>query len=79
MPTVHREGRYRFSFFSNERNEPPHVHVNAAEDQAKFWLTPIELESSYGFNGSELNTIERIIRTNLAKLRGAWHERFPEG
>jgi len=42
MPTVLRYGRYRFFFFRNEGNEPPHIHVKAAEKEAKFWLDPIE-------------------------------------
>lgn len=29
MPTVLRIGRFRFFFFSNEREEPPHIHVKA--------------------------------------------------
>ena len=49
MPTVLRIGRFRFYFFSNEREEPPHIHVKAAQDQAKFWLNPIQLASNYGF------------------------------
>jgi len=36
MPTVLRVGRFRFYFFSNEGQEPPHIHVKAAEDQAKY-------------------------------------------
>ncbi len=43
MPTVLRVGRYRFHFFSNEGQEPSHIHVQAVGDQAKFWLEPIEL------------------------------------
>ncbi|WP_422447088.1 DUF4160 domain-containing protein [Thermoanaerobacterium sp. DL9XJH110] len=27
MPTVLKEGKYRFFFFSNEGTEPPHIHV----------------------------------------------------
>ena len=38
MPTVLRVGRYRFFSFSNENNEPLHIHVKAEHDQAKFWL-----------------------------------------
>lgn len=76
MPTVLRVGRYRFSFFSNERNEPPHVHVHAGGDQAKFWLEPVELEVNYGFNVRELNEIEAIIGQHQAQLLEAWHEYF---
>lgn len=45
MPTVLRVGRYRFYFFSNEGQEPPHIHVKANSDQAKFWLDPLALAS----------------------------------
>ncbi len=61
MPTVLRVGRYRFFFYSNESNEPPHIHVKAGSDQAKFWLEPINLALNYGFRAHELNEIERII------------------
>jgi uncharacterized protein DUF4160 len=49
MPTVLRVGRYRFFFFSNENNEPSHIHVKAGSDQAKFLLEPISLAANYGF------------------------------
>ncbi len=75
MPTVLRVGRYRFSFFSNEGNEPAHIHVHAGGDQAKFWLDPIELEVNYGFNVRELNEIEKIIVERKKELMEAWNER----
>ncbi len=74
MPNVHREGPYRFFFFSNEGREPPHVHVKAGEDEAKFWLDPVDLAANYGFKAHELNEIERIIHRHLAKLLEAWYE-----
>jgi hypothetical protein len=60
-PTVLRVGRYRFHFFSNESNEPPHIHVKASGDEGKFWLDPVQLAGNYGFNARELNDIERIV------------------
>ena len=59
MPTVLRVGRFRFFFFSNEGQEPPHIHVQAGEDEAKFWLQPVRLAANYGFNASELNQIQQ--------------------
>lgn len=76
MPTILRIGRYRFLFFSNEGQEPPHIHIKAEADQAKFWLGPIELASNYGFRAHELNEIERIIRQHQGELIEAWHEYF---
>jgi hypothetical protein len=76
MPTVLRVGRYRFIFFSNENNEPPHIHVKADGSQAKFWLEPVELAANYGFKAHELNEIERIIREHQGELIEAWYEYF---
>ena len=76
MPTVLRIGRFRFYFFSNEREEPPHIHVKAAEDQAKFWLTPTQLASNYGFSSRELNELERLVDANEAIFLEAWNEHF---
>ncbi len=74
MPTVLRVGRFRFFFFSNEGNEPPPIHVKAAENEAKFWLVPVALEANYGFRGRDLNTIEALIHEHQAELLEAWHE-----
>jgi hypothetical protein len=74
MPTVLRVGRYRLYFFSNEGQEPPHIHVKAGGDQAKFWLDPIELASNYGFRGHELNAIRRIVEQHQVQLMEAWNE-----
>jgi hypothetical protein len=76
MPTVLRVGRFRFYFFSNEGQEPPHIHIQAAGDQAKFWLEPIRLAANFGFAARDLNEIERIIREHQAELVEAWNEYF---
>ena len=72
MPSVLRVGRFRFFFFSNEGDEPPHIHVKAAEHEAKFWLDPISLVANYGFRSRDLNEIERLIRAHQAVLLEAW-------
>ena len=48
MPTVLREGPYRFYFYLGDRPEPPHVHVQRDNHIAKFWLDPVALQSSGG-------------------------------
>ncbi|MDZ4658113.1 MAG: DUF4160 domain-containing protein [Bythopirellula sp.] len=78
MPTVLRIGRFRFHFFSAEGNEPPHIHVKSGSDEARFWLDPVELHANYGFNGRELNEIERLINKHREKLVEAWNEYFSE-
>ena len=74
MPTVLRIGRYRLVFFSNEAQEPPHIHVKAVGEQAKLWLDPIELASNFGFKAHELNEIERVVRQYQTELLEAWYE-----
>ena len=76
MPTVLRVGRYRFFFYSNEGQEPPHIHVEAAENGAKFWLAPISLASNHGFRGRDLSEIERLIRDHETELLEAWNGYF---
>ena len=53
MPTVLRVEGYRFFFFSNEGQEPPHVHVERGDAYAKLWLGPVSLASSEGFKRPE--------------------------
>jgi hypothetical protein len=74
MPTVLQVGPYRFYFFSNKGNEPPHIHVKSGKDVAKFWISSIELASNHGFRAQELNKIEQIIEEHLIELLEAWNE-----
>ena len=43
MPTVLRVGPFRFFFYAGDGGEPPHVHVERDEGEAKFWLDPVRL------------------------------------
>ena len=76
MPTVLRVGRFRFYFFSNKRQEPPHIHIKAASDQAKFWLEPLTLATNHGFAAHELNEIQRILLEHQDALLEAWNDYF---
>ena len=74
MPTVLRIGPYRFFFYSNERNEPPHIHVQHDRALAKYWLSPIALARAKYFSARELNEIRRHIEDNAAIIQEAWNE-----
>jgi hypothetical protein len=76
MPTVLRDGPYRFYFYSGDGGEPRHVHVEAAGSEAKFWLDPVALSRNRGFGQKDLNKIELIITANLDLLRDAWDDYF---
>ena len=76
MPTVLRIQGYRFFFFSNERQEPPHIHVEAGGRYAKFWLEPTELTRSVGFSGRELTRLRDVVTANEGVFKEQWHEFF---
>jgi hypothetical protein len=76
MPTVRRDGPYRFYYYSNESDEPPHIHVDRDDSTAKFWLDPISLARSEGFSARELRRIERLIRDYQQDFLRAWNEHF---
>lgn len=76
MPTVLRVGPYRFFFYSSDRDEPRHVHVERDRSRAKFWLEPVRLEGSGGFSSVELNRIAGLVEEHREQLVGAWGEFF---
>jgi hypothetical protein len=76
MPTVLRIRNYRFFFFSNEGNEPSHIHVESGNKYAKFWLEPVQIVRSADFNATELNEIRKLILENLNFVKEKWHEYF---
>lgn len=78
MPTILRVGEYRFFFYSSDRNEPPHIHVESQNKSAKIWLDPVRLQISGGFNGSEINKIITIVNDNKNDLLEAWNEFFSD-
>ena len=43
MPTLLQAEGFRFFFYSNERQEPPHVHVEKGDGEAKLWLQPVQV------------------------------------
>ncbi len=73
MPTVLRDGPYRFYFYSHEPNEAPHVHVDRDDDSAKFWLVPVALVRNFGFRPHELRVLERLVNEHKAALLEAWN------
>lgn len=78
MPTVLRHGPYRFFFYSGDRKEPRHVHVERDESEAKFWLDPVRLEESSDFPATELARLEGIVESKAEDLRKAWDDFFAD-
>ena len=76
LPTILRSGPYRFFFYSADRGEPPHVHVERDDFEAKFWLDPVRLERNQGFGRTELHRVELLVEESAALLLGGWREYF---
>lgn len=76
MPVVLRIRKYRFFFFSKEGNEPLHIHVESDDNYAKFWLEPVQLVKSIGYNVKEVNEIRRLVLENVNLFKERWHEHF---
>jgi hypothetical protein len=75
-PTVARVGPYRFFFYANDVEEPPHIHAQRARGVAKFWLDPVALAKSTRFEAHELTRVEKIVRERRDEFLEAWHGFF---
>jgi hypothetical protein len=64
VPTLLIIDGFRFFFFSNESNEPPHIHIEKADDSGKFWLNPINLAYSDGFSRPLLKRVHQLLKEN---------------
>jgi hypothetical protein len=78
MPTVLRIRKFRFFFYSNEGNEPKHIHVETDDNYAKFWLEPVQLAKSIGFSAKELNKVRKLVLENVNIFKERWNEHFRE-
>lgn len=76
MPTIFRDGPYRFYFVSSDRDEPPHIHVRANSGFAKFWLDPVILQRSGRIGRTEIRRIQRIVERKNKAFMEAWHDYF---
>ncbi len=76
MPTILKVQGYRFFFFSQEGNEPPHIHVEHGDKVAKYWLNPTNLASSYGFRSNELSKIRILVNEHNELFLEKWYEYF---
>lgn len=74
MPTVLRIGRYRFHFYSDERGEPPHIHVATPDGECKFWLDPIALARNRGLRPNVVRRIERLVYQHAEFLKEKYDE-----
>lgn len=76
MPTVLRWRGYRFYFFSNEGQEPPHIHVDHGGRTAKFWLREARLARNIGYSDRQLAELSDKVRVERLRFLEAWRVHF---
>lgn len=76
MPTVLEIEGFRFFFYSADRNEPPHIHVRKAGQEAKFWLNPVRPARIGRFKQVDFRRMTEILEEKQAYFLERWYEQF---
>jgi hypothetical protein len=76
MPTVFVERGFRFFFYANEGDEPPHVHVEKGDGRAKLWLEPVELAWKDGLTPRDVRAIRIIVHARREEIIACWRKFF---
>jgi Domain of unknown function (DUF4160) len=76
VPTLLRIEGFRFFFYSSEGQEPPHVHVEKGDGEAKLWLQPVEFVYSYALSPAELRRVRELTLRHQVDFGNRWNEHF---
>jgi len=74
VPEIFRKLGFVFFFYSNEGQEPMHVHVRKAGGFAKFWVEPVDLDFSQGMKISDIKKAEELIFEHIDLIKQKWYE-----
>lgn len=76
MPTILFVMGWRFFFYSNEANEPIHLHCRKAEKECKYWLDrenfAVEQAYSYNMNNKDKRQVKKIIFEYFEFIENEW-------
>ena len=82
MPTILYIFGWRLFFYSNENNEPIHVHAEKGDMECKFWILADEVEIkeafSYNLTPSSKKEIKKIIYQHFDLIVDAWNNYFKQ-
>lgn len=82
MPTILFIMGWRFFFYSNEGNEPIHIHCQKGDMDCKYWLDrknfDINEEYSYNMNNKDKRDVKKIIFEYFEYIETEW-DKFQEG
>ena len=80
MPTILYMLGWRLFFYSNEGNEPMHVHAQKGKVECKFWLhkETFEITEAFSFKLSPKDNreIRKIIFQNFDYIIDQWERYF---
>lgn len=77
MPKVLFVNGFSFFFYSNENNEPAHIHVSKGSAEGKIWLQhSLTVAYFYGFSNTEQKEIIEITTSNYKFFKTKWNEYF---
>ena len=79
MPTILIVQGFRFFFWSNENDEPMHIHVEKGGAEGKIWLLPkVKFAYMHGFTPKQQKVIMEIIIANVSIFKQKWDEYFTQ-
>ena len=80
MPTILSILGWRLFFYSNENNEPIHIHAQKADSECKFWIkeTEFDIVETYSYNLSPQlrKEIRKIIFQHFDYIVAEWNKYF---
>ncbi len=76
MPTILLIRGWRLFFYTNERNEPPHIHARKGDAECKFWLLVNEFDiaeaQAYNMSPADTRQIRKIIFEHFDYIVGEY-------
>ncbi len=80
MPTVLYILGWRFFFYSNEGNEPIHIHAEKSDMECKYWLIVDEVEIkevfAHNLSPAAKREVKKIIYQHFDLIIDAWNTYF---
>ncbi len=78
MPTILLVLGWRFFFYSNESNEPIHIHCQKGDKEAKYWLDTqnfdVREEFSLNMNSRDKREVKKIIFDYFEHIEEQWKQ-----
>lgn len=78
MPTILFIMGWRFFFYSNESNEPMHIHCQKAEKECKYWMDSelFDLEEAYSYQmtNKDKRLVKSIIFEYFSYIEDEWNK-----